>query len=231
MYTFLKCVIPKSLIAVYFLTFLCHRLFEASFVKKTWERHTTFFTYSCLSYKVNFFKLAVEGNETAKGKQQSKKESSQVFPVPGRHLSLSLKLSCFYLESIEHHKNHLLVLRAKIPAVSVAIALGPLPDGTVEDTAQHTDSQNVLLSWGFVFSLCVCENVTDNWMCFLQIFRYGSKCFLLHQELINPIHLEANWSSTGCKSASATGQGIRSFCLSHSQNSETCGVFFPLRSP
>lgn len=159
---------------MHFLTSLCHRLFEASFVKKTWERQPALFTYSCGSYKANFFKLVVEGNETAKGKQQSKKESRQVFPVPGPHLSLSLKLSCFYLESIEQHKNHLLVLRAKIPAVSVAIALGALPEGTV--TTQHSTLKlsrcSPLLRFWF-FPLCVweCERQLNAFFTNIQIWE------------------------------------------------------------
>lgn len=110
-----------------------------------------------------------------------------MFPVPSPHLSLSLKLSCFYLETVEQHKNHLLVLRGKIPAVSVAIALALCQMEQWRHSTAYWRSQNILLSWGFGF-FPVCETVTAKWMHFLQIFGYGSRCFLLHQELINPIH-------------------------------------------
>lgn len=118
--------------AVYFLTFFCHRLFEALFVKKTQERKHPLFKYSHLSHKADFFKLAeTEGNKTAKGTAKQKRTK------PGVHsswppLNSVSEVSCFYLETIEQHGNHLLVLQAKIQAVSVARAL----DRTVKNSTE-----------------------------------------------------------------------------------------------
>lgn len=81
--------------AVYFLTFFCHRLFEALFVKKTQERKHPLFKYSHLSHKANFFKLAeTEGNKTAKGTAKQKRTK------PGVHsswppLNSVSEVSCF----------------------------------------------------------------------------------------------------------------------------------------
>lgn len=118
--------------AVYFLTFFCHRLFEALFVKKTQERKHPLFKYSHLSHKANFFKLTeTEGNKTAKGTAKQKRTK------PGVHsswppLNSVSEVSCFYLETIEQHGNHLLVLQAKIQAVSMARAL----DRTVKNSTE-----------------------------------------------------------------------------------------------
>lgn len=159
--------------AVYFLTFFCHRLFEALFVKKTQERKHPLFKYSHLSHKADFFKLAeTEGNKTAKGTAKQKRTK------PGVHsswppLNSVSEVSCFYLETIEQHGNHLLVLQAQNSSCLRGTGSGQ------NSEEQHWNSQNVLLFWGFSFFLCVCQ--------------------------ILPVHLEVNWSSTGCKSALATG--------------------------
>lgn len=138
--------------AVYFLTFFCHRLFEALFVKKTQERKHPLFKYSHLSHKANFFKLTeTEGNKTAKGTAKQKRTK------PGVHsswppLNSVSEVSCFYLETIEQHGNHLLVLQAKIQAVSVARALDRTVKNSTETLRMSSSSEISVFS-----SVCVCQ--------------------------------------------------------------------------
>lgn len=144
--------------ALYFLTFLCHRLFEALFVEKTWERHHPLFTYCHLLYEANFAKLAeVDGTKIAKGtaKQKATKPGG-----PSSWLSLITVSDVELFPPWDHWAAQELVLRTKISAVSVAIALAFCPMQQWRHNTVYWNSLNILLSWGFgVFFSSVYEGM------------------------------------------------------------------------
>lgn len=148
--TFFKMWIPKKLHSCVFPNL---PLLEAVWSLICEEKmRKNLFTQIHLSHKANFFKLAeVVGNEIAKGTAKQKRAEPG-----GPHLSLSLKLGCFHLETIKQYKNHLLVLRAKILALPVEHVLCLMKRW--RHSTAYWSSQNTLLSWGAgLFLLCVWE--------------------------------------------------------------------------
>lgn len=173
--------------AVYFLIFPCHWLFETLFVKKTQERKYPLFKYSHLSHMANFFKLGeAEGNKPAKGTVKQK-QTKPGFPSSWPPLHTGSEAELFIPWDHWAAQEPSACFTGQTSGSLCGKSSGPLPDRTVR--RQHWNCPKVLLFWGFVFfPLCVSNT---------------------------SILLELNWSSTGCKSALATGYGIISFYLSH----------------